>query len=81
MSVVDFGTTNPRCSGTDENYTTNKAGAELLKLRIEAYWRERGHVVQVVLEEKAFNETARGCRWDIRSNLCNGLPQKSEKSA
>ena len=78
MSLVDFGTTDSRRTYAETDYTVSKSGAETLKLRIEAYWRERGHVVQVVLEEKLFNATVRGCRYDVRSDLLNGYPKKSK---
>mgnify|MGYP006921355420 CR=1 FL=1 len=78
MALADFGTVDSRRTYVETDYTVSKSGAETLKLRIEAYWRERGHVVQVVLEEKLFNATVRGCRYDVRSNLLNGFPPKAQ---
>lgn len=53
----------------------DKFGANLLKQRIETYWRERGHEIQVVLQEVGFLSTMRSARFDVRSTLVNGLPQ------
>jgi hypothetical protein len=56
------------------NYT-DRAGAELLKSRIEAYWRERGYEIQVTLAPAAFSPALRAARYDIRSELVNGWPR------
>lgn len=55
---------------------TDKAGASELKARIEAYWRARGHEVMVSLVEAPFTHAIRSTRYDIRSELVNGLPPK-----
>lgn len=55
---------------------TDRAGASLLKQRIEAFWRERGHDIQVVLVDAAFTPALRAARVDVRSELINGLPRK-----
>lgn len=55
---------------------TDRAGAHLLKQRIEAFWRERGHDIQVVLVDAAFTPALRAARVDVRSELINGLPRK-----
>lgn len=63
---------------------TDRNGAEVLKSRIEAYWRERGHDVQVVLVQAAFTPALRAARYDVRSEMTNGLPRalrKTSKSA
>lgn len=54
---------------------TNREGAEILKARIEAFWRERGHEVQVVLVQAAFTPALRAARYDVRSEMMNGLPR------
>lgn len=54
---------------------TDRAGAAELKARIESYWRERGHDVQVMLVEGSFTPALRASRVDIRSDLVNGLPR------
>jgi hypothetical protein len=56
------------------NYT-DRAGAETLKARIEAYWRERGYEIQVTLAAAAFTPALRASRFDIRSELIDGLPR------
>ena len=73
MTMVDFGTINHRTSGTGEEFC-DKDGAMVIKMKIEAYWRERGHVVQVDLKEAGFNAAMRSVRWDVRSNLVGGFP-------
>lgn len=62
----------PRDAG---DYTDRK-GAELLKARIEAFWRERGYEIQVTLAPAAFTPEVRAARFDIRSELVNGLPRR-----
>ena len=61
----------------------DKEGALALKAKIEAHWRERGHAVQVWIEEKPFSTAMRGTHWVVRSNLCGGLPspQQIERAA
>jgi len=56
------------------NYT-DRAGASALKERIEAYWRERGHEVEVHLVEAPFTPAVRAARFDVRSEMINGLPR------
>jgi hypothetical protein len=58
---------------------TCRAGAEILKARIEAYWRERGYEIVVTLVQAAFNPAVRAARYDVRSELTNGLPRASSK--
>jgi hypothetical protein len=55
--------------------TFDRAGAEALKARIEAYWREQGFEVCVVLAPAGFAPALRGARFDIRSDLINGWPK------
>jgi hypothetical protein len=56
---------------------TDRAGAELLKARIEAYWRDRGYKIQVTLAPAAFTPALRAARYDIRSELVNGWPRRA----
>lgn len=60
---------------------TDRQGANTLKDRIEAYWRERGFDIQVILVEGAFTQSLRGCRMDLRSDLVNGLPRQALRRA
>ena len=41
---------------------TDRHGAELLKSRIESYWRERGYDVQITLVQAAFTPALRASR-------------------
>jgi hypothetical protein len=58
---------------------TDRNGAEILKARIEAYWRERGQDVQVILVQAAFTPALRAARYDVRSEMTNGLPRSLRK--
>jgi hypothetical protein len=50
-------------------------GAFRLKLKIEAYWRERGHVVTITLKDSGFHPAIRASRYDLRSDMVGGLPR------
>ena len=60
---------------------TDRAGAEKLKARIEAYWRERGSEVQVTLIPAGFTAALRAARYDVRSELLNGLPRRDRHAS
>ncbi|MEM1106992.1 MAG: hypothetical protein AAGH87_11450 [Pseudomonadota bacterium] len=47
--------------------------AERLATKIETYWRERGFDVTVVAERMEYDPKLRAVRYEIRSNLINGL--------
>lgn len=53
----------------------DEAGANKLKATIEAYWRERGKSVTVILERVGYDAGMRSCRFDVRSTMVNGLPR------
>lgn len=53
----------------------SREGATRLKARIEDYWRERGHEVIVSVLEMGFHPAVRSIRYDVRSDLINGVPQ------
>lgn len=53
----------------------NRSGAEALKAKIEAYWRERGAIVHCRIEPKGFTAALRAARYDVRSDLLNGWPR------
>ena len=55
---------------------TDRQGAKELKTRVEAYWRERGHEVHVLLVEAPFSSAIRSARDDTRSELVDGLPRR-----
>ncbi len=58
---------------------TDRAGAAELKARIEAYWAERGFDVQVMLIEQPFVAALRTARFDVRSEMIDGLPRSCRK--
>jgi len=59
---------------------TDRQGASELKARIEEYWRKRGFEVQVVLVEAPFSAAIRSARYDVRSELVDGLPRQRRQA-
>jgi hypothetical protein len=57
----------------------SQAGALALKSIIEAYWRTRGHEVVVALAATGFDPALRAARFDVRSDLVNGLPRAARR--
>jgi hypothetical protein len=55
------------------------AGALRLKERIEAYWRERGASVTVQIVAAGYVVAMRSARFDVRSDMLNGLPREWDK--
>lgn len=53
----------------------DRRGAEMLKAKIEAYWAARGHSVMVTVHESAFHPAIRSTRFDVRSDMLNGMPR------
>jgi hypothetical protein len=53
----------------------SRDGAQALKAKIEAYWRERGHNVMVALHNVGFHPAIRAARYDVRSDMINGMPR------
>jgi hypothetical protein len=53
----------------------SKEGAAALKAKIEAYWRERGQDVVLSLHNVGFHPAIRAARFDVRSNMVNGMPR------
>ncbi|MEQ1617903.1 MAG: hypothetical protein ABL883_06120 [Terricaulis sp.] len=60
---------------------TCATGAAAIKTKIEAYWRDRGYEVQVMLVDGPFSPALRASRVDVRSELINGLPRAALKRA
>ncbi len=62
----------------------SRDGAHALKTKIESYWAERGQSVQVMLHNVGFHPAIRAARFDVRSDMINGMPrtaaQKRAKS-
>jgi hypothetical protein len=73
--------TNGHAASAHESVTEwcGNAGARALKSRIEQYWRERGHEVMVVVMDAGFHPALRATRFDVRSDMINGLPRRSIK--
>ena len=61
----------------------SKDGAVALKEKIEAYWRERGQDVMIALHNVGFHPAIRAARYDVRSDMVNGMPRTgaSKKSS
>lgn len=53
----------------------SRDGAHSLKVKIEAYWAERGHKVQIMLHNVGFHPAIRAARFDVRSDMVNGMPR------
>ncbi|GEM_PF-2518591 len=61
--------------GAGEYDFCSRSGAQELKAKIEAYWAERGHTVQVMLHNVGFHPAIRAARFDVRSDMINGMPR------
>ena len=59
----------------------SEAGAERLKARIEAYWKQRGGDVVITTQPGGFKPALRSAHTDVRSNMINGLPLNLAKPA
>ena len=57
----------------------SREGAMALKARIEAYWRERGQDVMIALHNVGFHPAIRAARFDVRSDMLNGMPRAVAK--
>jgi hypothetical protein len=58
----------------------SRDGAMALKAKIEAYWRERGQEVMVALHNVGFHPAIRAARYDVRSDMVNGMPRGALKT-
>lgn len=61
--------------GAGEYDFCSRSGAQELKAKIEAYWAERGHKVQIMLHNVGFHPAIRAARFDVRSDMINGMPR------
>ncbi len=59
----------------------SRDGALELKRKIEAYWAERGQHVTVLLHNVGFHPAIRAARFDLRSDLINGMPRAGRAAA
>ncbi len=64
----------PSCHGEPADYCSRE-GANALKEKIEAYWRERGMHVMIALHNVGFHPAIRAARYDVRSDMINGMPR------
>ena len=51
-------------------------GAGRLQAVIADYWRKKGFDVDVELVHEGFVSTMRSSRFDVRSNMVNGMPSR-----
>lgn len=59
----------------------SRDGALELKRKIEAYWAGRGQHVTVLLHNVGFHPAIRAARFDVRSDLINGMPRPGQAAA
>ena len=59
----------------------SREGAVALKAKIEAYWRERGQTVMISMQNVGFHPAIRAARYDVRSDMVNGMPRTRGASA
>jgi hypothetical protein len=67
-------------SNSEPSDYTSRDGASALKQKIEAYWRERGLDVMLSLHNVGFHPAIRAARYDVRSDMVNGLPRGALKA-
>jgi hypothetical protein len=61
-----------RHSWRGPNYIGCQYSAEELSLKVMNFWRERGHIVQVLVEKGPTGKA--GPVFSIRSDMVNGMP-------
>ena len=59
----------------------SREGAMALKTKIEAYWRDRGQDVMLSLHNVGFHPAIRAARYDVRSDMVNGMPRATVRAA
>ncbi len=74
----DFDTWSLARGGEPADYCSRE-GAQALKDKIEAYWRERGQNVMINLHNVGFHPAIRAARFDVRSDMINGMPRVGGK--
>jgi hypothetical protein len=77
MALQDFDDTFSGLGGSDREPADycSRDGAINLKEKIEAYWRERGQTVMIALHNVGFHPAIRAARYDVRSDMVNGMPR------
>ena len=71
----EFGAWDLDASHREPGDFCSRDGALALKEKIEAYWRERGQNVMVALHNVGFHPAIRAARFDVRSDMVNGMPR------
>ena len=51
-------------------------GAVRLRSLIQEYWKKQGYDVDVKLVQEGFVSTMRSSRYDVRSDMVNGMPSR-----
>ena len=59
----------------------SREGALALKTKIESYWRERGQEVMLSMHNVGFHPAIRAARYDVRSDMINGMPRSAIQAA
>ena len=62
-------------AGREPSDYCSRDGALALKAMIEAYWRDRGQDVIIALHNVGFHPAIRAARFDVRSDMVNGMPR------
>jgi|GEM_PF-3460994 len=66
--------------GEAMNYFDERGARELLK-RIKAHWAAKGYEVDGYIVDCGFHEKVRTARYEVRTNLINGMPPQLARSA
>ena len=66
-------------AGREPSDYCSRDGALALKAMIEAYWRDRGQDVIIALHNVGFHPAIRAARFDVRSDMVNGMPRAVAK--
>lgn len=56
-------------------------GAVRLQAMIREYWKKQGYDVDVKLVQEGFVSTMRSSRYDLRSDMVNGMPRRGDLHA
>lgn len=66
--------------GEAMNYFDEHGAKELLK-RIKAHWASKGYEVDGYIVDCGFHEKVRAARYEVRTNLINGMPPQLARTA
>ncbi len=76
----DYNTWESLTPARGESDYCSRDGAMALKDKIESYWRERGQDVMIALHNVGFHPAIRAARYDVRSDMVNGMPRGAQKT-